>query len=195
MGNEQDLMQKLMISKKIMEKHNNIGRGQSPNVDTNRSIDVQSFQPVQGNYNIPQEFLQEQQIQKSYSNEPQSEDRILNSKLPDEIKKLMIEHPIEQPNNMMGGPTITNELADKAARLMNVNAKGEQTNQSTQKQNLQEGSLNFDMKNIIRETIEDVLRENGLITESETTNNDVFKFRVGKHIFEGRLTKVKKIAK
>jgi len=195
MGNEQDLMQKLMISKKIMEKHNNIGRGQSPNVETNRSIDVQSFQPVQGNYNIPQEFLQEQQIQKSYSNEPQSEDRILNSKLPDEIKKLMIEHPIEQPNNMMGGPTITNELADKAARLMNVNAKGEQTNQSTQKQNLQEGSLNFDMKNIIRETIEDVLRENGLITESETTNNDVFKFRVGKHIFEGRLTKVKKIAK
>jgi len=195
MGNEQDLMQKLMISKKIMEKHNNIGRGQSPNVGTNRSIDVQSFQPVQGNYNIPQEFLQEQQIQKSYSNEPQSEDRILNSKLPDEIKKLMIEHPIEQPNNMMGGPTITNELADKAARLMNVNAKGEQTNQSTQKQNLQEGSLNFDMKNIIRETIEDVLRENGLITESETTNNDVFKFRVGKHIFEGRLTKVKKIAK
>lgn len=195
MGSEQDLMQKLMISKKIMEKHNNIGRGQSPNVETNRSIDVQSFQPVQGNYNIPQEFLQEQQIQKSYSNEPQSEDRILNSKLPDEIKKLMIEHPIEQPNNMMGGPTITNELADKAARLMNVNAKGEQTNQSTQKQNLQEGSLNFDMKNIIRETIEDVLRENGLITESETTNNDVFKFRVGKHIFEGRLTKVKKIAK
>ena len=46
---------------------------------------------------------------------------------------------------------------------------------------------------MIREVIEDVLRENGLITESETKSNETFKFRVGKHLFEGKLTKVKRI--
>ena len=34
----------------------------------------------------------------SYNNTPPTQDRILNSKLPDEIKKLMIENPIEKPN-------------------------------------------------------------------------------------------------
>jgi hypothetical protein len=46
-------------------------------------------------------------------------DRILSSKLPDEIKRLMIEHPIQQPNNMGGGSVLSNELVEKAARLMN----------------------------------------------------------------------------
>ena len=35
----------------------------------------------------------------------------------------------------------------------------------------------------------------GLITESETKSNEVFKFRVGQHIFEGRVTNIKKIPK
>ena len=53
--------------------------------------------------------------------------------------------------------------------------------------------VSSDLKSVIREVIEDVLRENGLITESETKSNETFKFRVGKHIFEGKLTRIKKI--
>jgi hypothetical protein len=52
-----------------------------------------------------------------------------------------------------------------------------------------------DIRSIVRETVESVLRENGLITESETKSNEVFKFRVGQHIFEGRVTNIKKIPK
>ena len=52
-----------------------------------------------------------------------------------------------------------------------------------------------DIKQIVKETVEEVLRENGLLVESESKSNDLFKFRVGQHIFEGRLTNVKKVVK
>jgi hypothetical protein len=38
------------------------------------------------------------------------------------------------------------------------------------------------------------LQENGLIVESETNSNEIFKFRLGQHILEGKLTKIKKIS-
>ena len=196
MGAEQDLIQKLMISKKIMEKHNEMGRGQLPGGNYNVNVNTDSYEQQQTNYNIPQEFIQEQQTPRQYTDETPTKDRILNSKLPDEIKKLMIEHPIEKPKNAMSGPTLSNDLVDKAARLMNLNAKGEQISEPIRRQPTQQQPvITEDIKSIIRETIEDVLRENGLITESETPSNEVFKFRVGQHIFEGKLTKIKKIPK
>ena len=40
----------------------------------------------------------------------------------------------------------------------------------------------------------EVLKENGMFTESSEKSNDSFKFQVGKHIFEGKLTRVKKMS-
>jgi hypothetical protein len=54
---------------------------------------------------------------------------------------------------------------------------------------------NPNLKSIIRETMEEVLKENGLLIESETKSNDLFKFRVGDHIFEGKIVRVKKVSK
>ena len=91
MNSENDLMQKLMISKKIMDKHNNMERGQSRNINMGdhsfSSPMVEDYQSPAAKYNIPQEFMGEQEVQvrpKSYG--VPSEDRIVNSKLPDEIK-------------------------------------------------------------------------------------------------------------
>jgi hypothetical protein len=42
--------------------------------------------------------------------------------------------------------------------------------------------------------VEDVLKENGLLVEITSRTNDLFTFKVGKHIFEGKLTKIKKIS-
>ena len=54
MKSEQDLISKLMISKKIMEKHNEISRGNAaPQVNINTPT-VENFQPENGNYNITQ---------------------------------------------------------------------------------------------------------------------------------------------
>jgi hypothetical protein len=46
---------------------------------------------------------------------------------------------------------------------------------------------------MMREVVSEVLSENGLLVESVSKSNDVFSFRVGKHIFEGKVTKIKKV--
>lgn len=204
MNSEQDLIQKLMISKKIMEKHNDMGRNGIQSSGGSSSPMVEDYQPIQATYNLPQEFLSEQEVAKPINNGPMTTDRILGSKLPDEIKKLMMEHPIQQPTMGAGSGTLSNELVEKASRLMNMNAKGEllenkQPQRQQQKQQQpQQSNVGVDanvIRDIVRETVQDVLRENGLLTESETKSNEVFKFRVGQHIFEGKLIRVKKIAK
>ncbi len=202
MNSEADLLQRLVISKKIMEKHNEIGRGDKRDINmTSSSPMVESFEAPAAKYNLPQEFLQEQQRpQQTTSNAP-LEDRIASSKLPDEIKRLMLEHPIQQPTMGMGTNTVlSNELVEKASRLMNSNAKGEQLTQPTSKrQQIKENySSNIDIneiKNVIKETVEEVLFENGLLVESQKNSSEVFKFRVGQHIFEGKVTKISKVAK
>jgi len=192
-----------MVSKKIMDKHNDIGRGQARDInmggDGYSSPMVEDFQAPSAKYNLPQEFLQEQQmsVPKVNPNIPM-EDRIASSKLPDEIKRLMMEHPIQQPT--MGtatGSVLSDELVEKASRLMNTNAKGDVVRESktTQRPQKQESLDMSGLKDLIRETMEDVLHENGLLVESESKSSDVFKFRVGQHIFEGKVTKIRKIAK
>ena len=50
--------------------------------------------------------------------------RFSSSKLPDEIKKLMIENPIVQPQ--MNGPVLSDDIINGAARLMNNNSSNKQ---------------------------------------------------------------------
>lgn len=199
MNSEDQLLQKLVIAKKIMERHNDMGRG---NVQENVSVNtpsVQDFQPASANYNIPNDILMEAPQQKQQIQNPElpTQDRIMNSKLPDEIKRLMLEHPIDKPNNMTG-PSLSNDLVEKASRLMNVNAKGETINENKKTTNYErpQGLLSADtIRDIVRETVEDVLKENGLLVESTRKSNEMFKFRVGNHIFEGKVTNIKKISK
>jgi len=194
MTNENDLIQKLMISKKIMEKHNSIPRRADalPDIETPM---VESYEAPQAKYNLPQDIIQESTYQPKQQ-QPVTQDKILSSKLPDEIKKLMIEHPISQPNNV-GGPTLSNDLVDKAARLMSLGSdgngykgKGSVKEYESPKQNLlNDGNLRSLLKGVVQE----VLSENGMLIESTSKTNDTFSFKVGKHIFEGKVTKVKKI--
>ena len=211
MTNELSLMEKLAVSKKIMDAHNNTPRGgMASSMDSYNSPSVDNYEPVKGTYNIPKEFLQEsQQSDQPYLSsipkaptmpQPLTSDRVMASKLPDAIKRLMIEHPIEVPNSMGGGGSVlSDELVEKATRLMNTDARGNQVNQP--KQRIQEQaptqSPNFNMKQLksmLREVVEEVLQENGILSESEQKSNEVFSFKVGKHIFEGKVTKIKKIS-
>jgi hypothetical protein len=122
MNSESDLMQKLMMSKKIMEKHNEIGRGQSRNMtmgNEHSSPVVENYEAPAAKYNLPSDLLEDtrQSTQSKQYNLPM-EDRIANSKLPDEIKKLMMEHPIQQPNMGMSTETVlSNDLIERASRL------------------------------------------------------------------------------
>ena len=203
MTNENDLIQKLMVSKKIMERHDTMGRGNN-GINNFSTPQVENYEAPQATYNLPNDILNESEFHTtstvSKPQQPVTKDRIMSSKLPDEIKQLMMEHPIVQPNNpLTGGSSISSELAEKAARLMNVNAKGEQLPNTQQRrpivnESISNGISADDIRSIVRETVEEVLKENGLMVESTKKSNDVFKFRVGQHMFEGKVTKVRKIS-
>ncbi len=201
MNSEDELIKKLMVSKQIMDKHNSMGRNGISNPNINESINVATYDAPPATYNLPQDLM-EDVTPTTYtpptSQQPLTKDRVMASKLPDAIKQLMIEHPIAQPTSMGGGTTLSNDVIEKAARLMNVNANGEQMGQTTTKRPIQEQTTSLpstnQLKQMIRETIEEVLSENGLLTESTTKSNEVFSFKVGKHIFEGKVTKIKKVS-
>lgn len=199
MNSEDELLQRLVLSKKIMERHDQMERGKTPTESINTPM-LEDYQPINAKYNLPQDLLQEDLQQSKPIPNPviPTADRIAKSKLPDEIKKLMLEHPIDKPNMGMGSPTLSNELIDKASRLMGVDASGKQVQQQTKRKEVMTESLsssNEKLKDMLREVVEEVLHENGLLIESETSSNDIFKFRVGDHIFEGKVTKIKKVSK
>ena len=192
-----DLMQKLVVAKKIMYKHNNVPRGNA-NISTPM---LENYNAPPATYNIPQEFLGESQTQSIQTQNQQipTRDKILNSKLPNEIKQLMMEHPIEQPAGF-GGPTLSNEVVEAAARLMKTDARGNvnETNMPKQPQTQYQtqNSSNIDyslLKSIIRDTITEVLTEKGLVAESSSKTKESISFRVGQHVFEGFVTKIKKM--
>jgi hypothetical protein len=194
MNSENDLIQKLMVSKKIMDRHNQIPRGNSSGIDSSSfsAPMVEQYESPSASYNIPQEFLSETPISRHTSQVP-TKDKIINSKLPDEIKRLMLEHPIQQPNNM-GGPTLSNDLVEAASRLMKQDKSyPQQTKQQSKSLPTQSFNMSEEIKNVIRETIEDVLKENGLLIESTSKTNEMIRFQVGEHIFEGKVTKIKKV--
>jgi len=175
-----DLMQKLAISKKIMDKHNEVPRGQSSGLS-------QVTENVNANYNIPEGMLTSE---KPATNNNMNEGAIMSSKLPDEIKKLMLENPIVQPQ--MTGPTLSDELIEGASRLMNTQSKVESNDVIKESNNLRQM-----IRDVVRDTVKDVVREEltnaGLISESSKNVSETLSLRVGKHIFEGKVLKIKKV--
>ena len=202
------LMEKLALSKAIMDKAEGIKNTNSMSGGL-PPTSLQQFDVPSAKYNIPAEFLQEsQQVNQPYlSNIPRENtkpvgvptvDAIKNSKLPDEIKRLMMEHPISQPQQQTA--TISNELIEKATRLMKKNdgnhipesAKPKQPTPQSQPTN---NNIDYKLiKEMINEAVNEALQENGLIVESTEKANEVFSFRVGKHIFEGKVVKIKKLS-
>lgn len=202
-----DLMQKLAQSNARALMSNDV----APTRNSFSSGLTEDFEMPNVKYNIPQEFLQEnsQQSSQPYLSSLPVEntkpvgvptvDAIKNSKLPDEIKKLMMEHPIHQPEQ----PTMTmsNDLIEKSRRLMGTSTEKDYIPESSKPKSVQQQSQTpnngIDYKLIqkmINEAVTKSLKENGLIAESSEKSNETFSFKVGKHIFEGKVTKIKKIS-
>ena len=191
-------LEKIMLSKAIMDRHSQMDSGNTPKPKSNTVLE--NYDAPQAKYNIPQEFMTEapQRMQmpqtasipvSPFSNKPYpvaSADAIKNSKLPDAIKKLMIEHPIEQPNSMSGGAVLSDELVERASRLMG-NSKKPVVEQAVPQQNTS------DLRRVLKEVVQEVLTENGLLMEGAEKSNELFRFQVGKHLIEGKLTKIKKL--
>jgi hypothetical protein len=110
----------------------------------------------------------------------------------------MIENPIDKPTMSTTNNFLSDEIIEGAQKLMGT--KKPQINENTpQRQNQGQNVSGIDMnvlKQMVRDTVRDVVREelksSGFITESESKTNERLQFRVGKHIFEGVVTKIKK---
>jgi hypothetical protein len=190
-------LEKIMKSRAIMDRVSQMDGGEKPK--SKMAPIMEDFDTPSVKYNIPQDMLAEaprtSQMQQmaapasQFMNKPYpvaSSDAIKNSKLPDAIKRLMMEHPIEQPTSMGGSVTLSDDLVERASRLMGKNKKTvtEQAIPQYESNNLRE---------VLKEVVREVLAENGLIMENAEKSNESFKFQVGKHLFEGKLTKVKKM--
>jgi len=203
------LTEKLALSKAIMDKAEGIKSTRTMNGGL-PPTSLQQFDAPAAKYNIPDEFLRENNsVQQPYLSEAPREntkpvgvptvDAIKNSKLPDEIKRLMMEHPITQPQQQ--NVTMSDELIERATRLMKKN-DGNYLPESVKKpistatpQQTNVGTIDYKLiKKMINEAVNDALQENGLIVESTEKSNEVFNFKVGKHLFEGKITKIKKLS-
>ena len=213
MGSAEELMQRLAVSKKIMERQEQIKPGSIDNRRIN-TPSVETYEPVNANYNLPQEFLSEQTPQRQFDpTKPIEETKIIKSKLPDEIKRLMIEQPIVQPNSV-AGTAISDDIIEGAQRLMKMDKNYEQpksfnntqTTQPTQsfvsestKSNINLSEIKSMIRDTVRDTVRDVVREElkdaGMIVESTQNSNEVIQFKVGQHLFIGKVTKIKKLQK
>ena len=192
-------LEKIMMSKAIMDRHNQMDKGTTPKIKNNPVME--NFDTPNIKYNIPEDLLVENPRDSQFVQQPvapssqfmnktypvASSDAIKNSKLPDAIKKLMMEHPIEQPSSMGGSVTLSDDLIERASRLMGQNKKPvvEQAVPQYNSENL---------RSVLKEVVKEVLSENGLIIENVEKSNDNFRFQVGKHVFEGKLTKIKKLS-
>jgi len=186
---EQDIMQKLMKSKAIMDIHNNMSRVTDSTIINSNNPSIENFEAPSAKYNIPQEFMQEASIKATKTMESPSVDAIKNSKLPDEIKRIMMEHPITPQQNTTNKTILSDSLIAKANTLMGTG--GQQKEQAVKAPTQSVSSSQI--KQIVQETVRETIKEMGLLTESIEKSNEVFQFRVGLHLFEGKVTKIKKL--
>ncbi len=182
-----------------MEKTDNIKRGEirdvshiSENSVGMGNVSVQNFEAPAATYNIPQEMMMESKPvnTKTFNN---TTEKILNSKLPDAIKNLMIEHPIQQPQQLT--PVLSDDIIEKAARLMNNNKDTIVETVNNKKSTIpqQQTQSNSDLRKMLKEVVTEVLTEKGIIHESEQKSQQMVQIKVGNHIFEGKISKIKKL--
>jgi hypothetical protein len=201
------LQQSLINAKKVMNK-----------VD-NGNIPKGNISLPQGNINealtqVPQNIPQLPNVDANMSSARKdlspkanmTEDRINNSKLPEAIKKLMIENPI--PDVPMGSSmSLSDEFIGGVKEAMNKQDiptsphKLEQTITesivpSSTKNKMTKSSLKSIIKESVKELIDDVVDTK--INESvnmKTDTNENFSFRVGDKIFYGKITSTKQVKK
>ena len=184
----QDLMSKLVQAKKVMNK-----------------VDGGNYERGHVNENIlrssPEEFMQQQEAPvqniRPVNNGEVNINKIQNSKLPDAIKKAMIENPIQQ---ISLNDTLDMDFLKGAKRLMEQ--EGISTKQTKQQSNSIKTYSNppaqFDMTTIatlVENTVRKVMDEklNQILSAQQTQSiNENLVLKVGDSIFKGKITGVNK---
>jgi hypothetical protein len=183
---ENDLMRKLVNAKKVMNKVDN-GNFERGNINENML------------FSEPEELMKTQTPTNTIhrpSGVP-SVQKINESKLPDAIKKAMIENPIPQVPQISLNESLDMDFIKGAKKLMEQEGLSKKT--TTQQRNT--GSVSnpsIDMNAIavlIENTVRKVMDEklNQILTAQQTTSiNENLVLKVGDSIFKGKITGVNK---
>ena len=180
-----DLMQRLAQAKKVMNK---VDGGNFERGHVNETMLLSD----------PEEYIQNNTAPMPSTKNvtaPASVSKIQNSKLPDAIKKAMIENPIEQMPQISLSETLDMDFIKGAKRLMEQ--EGTSTGKQTTTKSTQQSS-NIDMSAIavlIENTVRKVMDEklNQILTASTTSSiNENLVLKVGDSIFKGKITGVNK---
>jgi hypothetical protein len=177
-----ELMTRLVQAKKVMNK-----------------VEAGNFERGNVNENIlksnPEDLVNLQNVQQQQKpvNQQHNVDRINSSKLPDVIKKAMIENPIPQ---ISLNENISMDFIQGAKKLMEREGLSKKSSQKIQEN--QQHFSNIDMSSLttlIENTIRKVLDEklNQILTAQQTaTINENLVLKVGDSIFKGKITGVNK---
>lgn len=186
----QDLMSKLVQAKKVMNK-----------------VDGGNYERGHVNENVlrsnPEDFMGEMPQQQApvsnmrpVNNGEVNISKIQNSKLPDAIKKAMIENPIQQ---ISLNDTLDMDFLKGAKRLMEQEGLSTKSNkQQPQAKYNQAPAQSFDMSalaTLVENTVRKVLDEKlNQILSAQTTQsiNENLVLKVGDSIFKGKITGVNK---
>lgn len=199
-----ELMEKISRAKKVMDK-----------------VETKTFQTGQINADVlrsdPSDLMSEgfempKKEPRQFTNEEIQQrsgvldiNRIEKTKLPENIKRAMIEHPISQialndgiDMSVLKGAKGAKRLIEQENRSLKTTDKNEKTTNTSQRQNIGEmadlNSLQIMVENTIRKVLDEKLNQI-LMAQESTSINENLVIRVGDSIFKGKLTKVDKVKK
>jgi len=181
-----DLMQKLAQAKKIMNK---VDTGNFERGHVNEEVLISGPEEYIHTNNMPP--LSETRNVSA----PASISKIQNSRLPDNIKKAMIENPIEQVSQISLNETLDMNFIKGAKRLMEQDgtSKSKQTvsKPTSQPSNIDMNSIATIIENTVRKVMDEKL--NQLLSAQQTQSiNENLVLKVGDSIFKGKITGVNK---
>jgi hypothetical protein len=186
-----DLMSKLAKASKVMQ---NVQGGDFSRGNVNESMLSGGYDD--GGEYAQQSYTQPQLQQNQYSAPDFDVSKIQNSKLPDAIKKAMMENPISQ---ISLGETLDMDFVKGAKRLIEQENRANNPSKSNQQSKpVQNVGGNIDMNAIavlIENTVRKVMDEklNQILTAQTTsTINENLVLKVGDSIFKGKITGVNK---
>lgn len=178
---ENDLMQKLVQAKKVLNK---VETGNFEKGSVNEDVFLNNndnFKPTQPT--TPPKQINTQKIQES--------------KLPDAIKRAMIENPIPQ---ITLNDSLDLNFVEKTKKLMESEGLGKKNNNSGVTTQYPHSSdlmkqLTPLIENIVRKTVTEILdnKLNQILTAQQTLSiNENLVLKVGDSIFKGKITGVNK---
>lgn len=179
---ENSLMEKLVKAKKVMNK---VETGNFERGHVNET--VLNSDPEEISMPTPKMSNQQPTV---------NVNKIMESKLPDAIKKAMIENPIPQ---ITLKDSLDMNFVEKTKKLMEaegVSSKSKSSQQRTSTgSNIDINQLTPIIENIVRKTVTEILdtKLNQILTAQQTLSiNENLVLKVGDSIFKGKITGVNK---